>query len=325
MSEIKKAGKAEESVGDKTHPQKTPKQMTPFHNAMFGTFSETLDEAIQNGKVELQDEHRLSADALRIDMMILKKEPDFMINRVWGKFMRGYNILEYKSPSAPAPSIRVFNKVIHGYAGIYSAQRRVRLTDMTATIICTKKPLKLFKTLEEYYNYKILRGAPGIYYIRLKGVPIEKTLAIQIMVCSELPDSEFMLKALVPGIDEDMAKKVLEVLNSDVDNRLSYWVEAVLEKNLNIIIKVGESMKNSKNVEKVLMEYGYCDKWRQEGKQEGRQEGWQEGRQEGLEEGWQEGLEEEKRRTARAMMADKMDVNTIARITGLTVDEIRRL
>jgi hypothetical protein len=27
------------------------------------------------------------------------------------------------------------------------------------------------------------------------------------MVCSELPDSEFLLKALAPGIDEDMAKK----------------------------------------------------------------------------------------------------------------------
>jgi hypothetical protein len=262
-----------EKAGDNTSPQKAPKQMTLFHNAVFGMFSETLDEAIRNGKVELQDEHRLSTDALRIDMMILKKEPDFIINRVWGKFMREHNILEYKSPAAPAPSIMVFNKVIHGYAGIYSAQHRVRLTDMTATIICTKKPLKLFYILEKDYNYEILPGDPGIYYIRLKGVPIEKTLAIQIMVCSELPDSEFMLKALAPGIDEDMAKKVLEVLNSGVDNRLSYWLEAVLEKNLNIIIKAGESMKNSKTVEKVLMEYGYCDKWRQEGKLEGRQEG----------------------------------------------------
>jgi predicted transposase/invertase (TIGR01784 family) len=69
------------------------------------------------------------------------------------------------------------------------------------------------------------------------------------------------------------------------------------------------------------MEYGYCDKWRQEGRQEGEQVGWQKGKQEG----WQEGLEEEKRRTARAMTADGMDTNTIARITGLTVDEIRRM
>jgi predicted transposase/invertase (TIGR01784 family) len=164
-----------------------------------------------------------------------------------------------------------------------------------------------------------LRGAPGIYYIRLKGVPIDKTLAIQIMVCSELPDSEFLLKALVPDIDEDMAKKVLEVLSNGIDNSLVRWAEIVIERNLNIIMKAGESMKNSKKVEKVLMEYGYCDKWRQEGKQEG----WQEGKQVGELEGWQKGLEEEKRRTASAMMADGMDVNTIARITGLTEDEIR--
>jgi predicted transposase YdaD len=101
------------------------------------------------------------------------------------------------------------------------------------------------------------------------------------MVCSELPDSEFMLKALVPGIDENMAKTVLEVLNDGIDNDLTRWAEIVIERNLNIIMKVSESMKNSKKVEKVLMEYGYCDKWRQEGKQEGEQEGWQKGKQEG--------------------------------------------
>jgi hypothetical protein len=310
MSKIKKAG-------DNTTPQKAPKPMTPFHNAVFGTFSKTLGEAIKNGRIELQNEHRLSTDAMRIDMMILKKEPDFIINRVWGKFMREYNILEYKSPSAPALSIMVFNKVIHGYAGIYSAQHRVSLTEMTATIICTKTPLKLFKILKKDYNYEILRGDPGIYYIRLKGVPIEKTLAIQVMVCSELPDSEFLLKALVPGIDEDMAKKVLTILDSGIDDNLTRWAETVIEKNLNIIMKVSESMRTSKKVEKVLMEYGYCDKWRQEGKQEGNQEG--------KLEGWQEGLEEEKRRTARTMIARGMDIDTISQITGLTVDEIRRL
>jgi hypothetical protein len=32
--------------------------MTLFHNAVFGTFSKTLDEAIQNGHAEPQDEYR---------------------------------------------------------------------------------------------------------------------------------------------------------------------------------------------------------------------------------------------------------------------------
>jgi len=59
-------------------------------------------------------------------------------------------------------------------------------------------------------------------------VSIEETLAVQVMVCAELPDSEFLLKALMPGIDEDTAKRVLTILNGGVDDKLSYWAEVVL-------------------------------------------------------------------------------------------------
>jgi predicted transposase/invertase (TIGR01784 family) len=44
-----------------------------------------------------------------------------------------------------------------------------------------------------------------------------------------------------------------------------------------------------------------------------------------LQEGWQKGLIEGKKRDARAMLADGMDTNTIARITGLTAMEILSL
>jgi len=143
-------------------------------------------------------------------------------------------------------------------------------------------------------------------------VPIEETLAVQVMVCPELPDSEFMLKALMPGIDEDTAKKVLEILNGGIGNTLNYWAKTALEKNLNAIIKAGETMKE-REVIRILDEYGYGDFFRQKWRQEGKQEG------------WQEGLEAEKRRTAGVMLADGMDVDTIARITGLTVGEISKL
>jgi hypothetical protein len=249
-------------------------------------------------------------------MAILKKKPGVVINRIWGKFMRGHNILEYKSPAVPAPSIRVFNKVVHGYAGIYAAQHNVWLTDMTATLICARKPVKLFKTLERYFGYEILRCDAGIYYIMLNGVPIEETLAVQAVVCPELPDSEILLKALTPDIDEDMARKVLAILNSGADNRLSYWPEKKKKKNLNTFIKAGEIMRR-KEIVKLLEEYGYGDYWRQEGRQDGRQEGELEG--------WQKGIEEEKRRTARVLLARGTDVDTVSQITGLTGKEISML
>jgi predicted transposase/invertase (TIGR01784 family) len=51
----------------------------------------------------------------------------------------------------------------------------------------------------------------------------------------------------------------------------------------------------------------------------------EEAREEGREEGWAEGIVEERRKNAKAMKAEGLDTNTIARITGLTVDDILRL
>ena len=62
-----------------------------------------------------------------------------------------------------------------------------------------------------------------------------------------------------------------------------------------------------------------------EGLEKGLQEGREKGLQEGLEKGLQEGREEEKCRNARGMKAEGIPAGTIARITGLTVDEINRL
>ena len=67
------------------------------------------------------------------------------------------------------------------------------------------------------------------------------------------------------------------------------------------------------------------EKGLKEGREKGLQEGREKGLQEGLEKGLQEGREEEKCRNARGMKAEGIPAGTIARITGLTVDEINRL
>ncbi|MDR3013532.1 MAG: hypothetical protein LBU70_10075 [Chitinispirillales bacterium] len=56
-----------------------------------------------------------------------------------------------------------------------------------------------------------------------------------------------------------------------------------------------------------------------------KQEGWQEGRQEGRQEGWREGIEEERRKNAKAMKYEGIDINTIAKITGLADDDIKQM
>ena len=65
---------------------------------------------------------------------------------------------------------------------------------------------------------------------------------------------------------------------------------------------------------------------REEGLQEGREEGLQEGREEGREEGLQEGRKESKITIARNMKnVLNLPDETIAQISGLPIDEIKKL
>ncbi|NJN68197.1 MAG: Rpn family recombination-promoting nuclease/putative transposase [Chloroflexaceae bacterium] len=59
--------------------------------------------------------------------------------------------------------------------------------------------------------------------------------------------------------------------------------------------------------------------------EKGREEGFEKGLEKGLEEGLEKGREEEKRANARSMLAEGIAPMTVARVTGLPVDEVEAL
>ena len=64
---------------------------------------------------------------------------------------------------------------------------------------------------------------------------------------------------------------------------------------------------------------------RQEGLLEGRQEGLQEGLQKGLQKGLQEGLQKGMYSVAENALREKMPVEAIVKLTGLSFDEVKRI
>jgi hypothetical protein len=303
MLESKKE-KAEEALGDSE--RQAP---TPYHNAAFSVFSYLLRKYAERGDVELIGQCELSRGPLKIDIVIIKKNSDVELEPAWSKAFRRYNLVEYKSPVDKAPTLAVFDKLM-GYTRLYASQNEVKVCDMTATLVCAREPRKLFKALKEDYGYKILRAGNGIYYIREKGWDAEKSLAIQVVA----QESEFLLRALDNKmLDAATVEKVAEFMVTEgMDNRelLGYWFEVMGSKEFKRITERMQTMKRTKQeVREILEAAGIYDDLLHEGELEG----------------WQKGLEEEKRRTARAMLADGMDVATISRITGLAADEIQRL
>ena len=154
---------------------------------------------------------------------------------------------------------------------------------MSATIVCFKKPLKLFETLEKDLDYRVLQKEPGIYYIMYKGAAPEKSLAVQVVVSSELPDSEFLLKDLNCDIGHAGAKRFVELYEKGEEYRehLSIWLKTVLCENFEFLQKEGYMKDYDAIIKQAAIDLKIADLFKQEGRREGRQEGWQEGERKG--------------------------------------------
>lgn len=230
------------------------KDRRPFHNAAFDAFRHRLRKYLESGDVTLTDECQLSRGPLKIDVVIVKKNNRAVLELPWAKFFRGHNIIEYKSPVDDLPSVAVFDKLI-GYTRIYASQNDVKITDVTATLVCAKEPLALFEVLETEYGYEILRKGCGIYYIMQKGVAAEKTSAIQIVV----EEGELMLAALDEkmAVDVGTKAKVTEFILTEGledEERLSHWFKALPPEHLNNVSERVEHMdKERKKAWKNLM------------------------------------------------------------------------
>ena len=88
-----------------------------------------------------------------------------------------------------------------------------------------------------------------------------------------------------------------------------------------------ESQKMKYDYENVL-EYAVeqaTEKGFSEGEAKGRMEGMAEGRAEGKAEGKSEGEQSEKRRTAKQLFTEGMDISFVSRITGLSISDLSAL
>jgi hypothetical protein len=271
MSNIKETEKTPDDSAER-------QESTPYHGAAFNVFSYRLRKYQENGDVTLFDECRLSKEPLRIDIVVIKKNRDIELEPVWAKIFREHNLVEYKSPVDKPPTLAVFDKLI-GYARIYAAQNEVKISDMTATIVCARTPRKLFKRLREDFDYEILEKEDGIYYIIQRGATVEKGLAIQVAV----QRSELLLQALDKKLlDKVTVDNVTEFMLTDgKDNKelLGYWFDVIMSKNFkNIFERAGgmDMRKKYKSLFEVLDSTGISYKIMEEGRQEGRQEGVQE-------------------------------------------------
>jgi hypothetical protein len=154
---------------------------TSWHPA-FAQAIETELEDCQD-VLTFETEHQLTTEPLRIDVLIIKKPPDFVIKKNIGQIFRQCNIVEYKSPEDYI-AVEDYHKT-HCYSRLYAALNKVDIADMSVTVVATGHPQKLLGFLKS--RYTVYNAQPGIYTV--KG----DTSPTQIIVSVELPEEDNFL------------------------------------------------------------------------------------------------------------------------------------
>ena len=136
-----------------------------WHPAFYASIQiELADEA---DMLTFENEHTLGTKPMLIDVVIIKKQPDYQVKKNIGRIFRKYNIIEYKSP-VDYLSIDDFYKV-YGYTCFYKASTlhidEIPIEDLSITFVCKNYPKKLVNHLLAKQNLAIETVAKGIYYI----------------------------------------------------------------------------------------------------------------------------------------------------------------
>jgi hypothetical protein len=244
---------------------------TLWHPAFCGAMQLELNE--YRSVLDFEEEYQLTKGSLRIDVLIIKKRKNIVIEKNIARIFRRYNILEYKSPS-DFLNISSYYKAL-GYKLFYVSRKNIDIDNLSVTMVTSQHPYKLLRELSNRHN--ITSNQNGIYIVNHEFGPT------QIIVSSELAEDENLwLTHLKKELTAARLQHLLiEAAQYSNDPALDAYLDVITEVN----VKTFQEVIMGKKVDQCLKELGYVDKWRAEGIAEGKAEGIAEGKAEGIAEG----------------------------------------
>ena len=274
--------------------------------------------------IEFNEEFQLTRKPLSIDLTVVKKPDDLVIDNNIGRFFRKHNILEYKSPKDEL-NLETFYKV-QAYALLYMISPAncdaygapVCENDMTISIVRAAYPRELMKELKEL-GYTIRENIRNIYHVDGAQFPI------QIVITKPSSDAEssgkdkkdiIWLNALTTDISKDTYNDFLSNVN-ELDSRHSMFAETIFAIVSDVNEEKIETWKEAHSMMNDAMKR-IMAKELKESKDEGRSEGLAKGRSEGLAEGRSEGQD---LLTEAMLTAQKENISDPAKLEELGYDK----
>ncbi|MDR3196906.1 MAG: DUF4351 domain-containing protein [Planctomycetaceae bacterium] len=239
-----------------------------WHPAFCGAMQLELNE--YRDVLEFKDEYQLTKGPLRVDILIIKKRKDIVIDKNIARNFRHHNIIEYKSPDDTL-DIADYHKTL-SYKFFYAYREKIDIEDLSVTLVTSQHPYNLLKRLSGRYTMTSNRN--GIYVVDHDTEPV------QIIVSSELEENEnIWLTHLNKELTAVRFRNLLtEAAKHGKDIVLDAYLNVVTDANIEAF---QEANMLGEKAEQCLKDLGYVDKWRAEGRDEGRDEGRAEGEAKG--------------------------------------------
>ena len=237
------------------------------------------------------------SEPLKIDVIIIKKKQDVIIDKPIGHIFRRYNLVEFKSP-ADYLSVNDFYKV-YGYACLYKYLKAIDIKELTVSYVETKYPRKVIKHLREEKGYEVTEAERGIYWISGDSIPMQ---IIETKRLSE--EGNRYLNGLSNALDALKLQKVLSAIKGSHKIDTSAYRDVILRANVERV-KEALGMGNL-TLEQVIEETGLAARWEARGEAQGEARG----------------RREEKVQNARNLKKIGVPLNQIAAGLELTIEEV---
>lgn len=204
----------------------------------------------------------LTTEPLKIDILVIKKIRDRIIKKNIAEIFRGYNIIEYKSPSDYI-SVDDFHKVC-GYVYLYMSINRVSITDVTLTLLENRHPRELLKYFKQL-GVSVEERTPGVYIAQANIFPV------QIIESKNLPEEEnIWLRNLKRGISAADMERMIRLKSGDYSAiALKAYLYALIMANPESIKRMEADNMGSTTLAEVLKEMGYIQQWVAQGEAQG--------------------------------------------------------
>jgi hypothetical protein len=231
---------------------KPPAAIGMRHISWHPAFYEAIQLELEQYKdaLEFSYEYLLSSEPLRIDVVVIKKAKDVVIDKNIATIFREYNSLEFKSPTDYL-SVEDLYKVF-GYAYLYASLNKVPISSLTISFVESRRPRDVLVHLTEIWGCAIEERSPGIYIVKGDIIPI------QIIDSRELSEAEnIWLKDLDNELDAPRINRITaEIARHSKAAQIKAYLDVIARANSTNFKEALKMSKSTVTLEQILEETG---------------------------------------------------------------------